>query len=323
MKYAIIYNPVSGNYPPDYVMQAIKEGFSEYKIFETSLEVGAYAQARKAVEEGFKAIIACGGDGTVTETAAALIYSEAKLGIIPSGTGNMLADNLHIPLNIKDSIRVIKEEFPKKIDIGKVNDKYFTFMIGCGLNSAIIEETSREKKRRFGFLAYFFEGVKNALSLPHVKYKIKLDDKKTLKVKALNLTVANKANLVGETFSLAPDASLEDGELDLIIISVIRYIDYAHALWNIFTKKHFSNPGRMRRYKFKKAVITSKPKVKVQIDGDVLEETPITVSVIPHAVSVFVPEKIESNIMQTAQDNLRKLINQTVYHFLGATTQKI
>lgn len=319
MKYAIIINPVSGNYPFDFLQRAINDNFQEYKIFQTTLDCGAYEQAKLALEEGYEVIIACGGDGTITEVAAALIRSEAKLGIIPAGTGNMLASNLGIPLNIRDSIKVIKESYSKKMDIGKVNKRYFTFMIGCGLNSAIIEKTSREKKRRLGFLAYYLEGIIRAISLPHVKYKIKLDDNKTIKVKALNLTVANKANIIGEAFSLAPDACSFDGKLDLIILSVVKNVDYLRALWNILTRQHFRNQSRMKRYKFEKAVITAIPKVKVQIDGDVLEETPIVVSVIPQAVNVFIPEKIQTNIIYTAEDSLRKLINQTMYNLLGTT----
>jgi len=317
MKYAIIINPVSGNYPQGFVKQIIQENLTEYKYFETSKEENGAVQARKAIEEGYDFIIACGGDGTVTEVASVLVNSDTKFGIIPAGTGNMLAANLGLPLNIRDSISVIKEGYTRKMDMGKVNDKYFTFMIGCGLNSAIIENTSREKKRKYGYLAYFIEGIKNGLNPPYIRYKIKIDDKKTIRIKALNVVAANKANIIGETFSLAPDASMFDGKMDLIILSIFKNIDYIFAFWKIFTHQHFSKSSRMRRYRFEKAEITSKPKVSVQIDGDILEETPITVKVLPGAINMLVPDKTQTNLMYTVEDNMRKMLNQVYQGFLA------
>lgn len=317
MKYAIIINPVSGNYPQDFVKQVIKENLAEYKFFETNPEEDGAVQAKKAIDENFDVIIACGGDGTITEVASALINTDIKLGIIPAGTGNMLAGNLGIPLNIRDSISVIKEGKIRKMDIGKVNNRYFTFMIGCGLNSSIIEHTSREKKRKFGYLAYFIEGIKKGINHPYIRYKIKIDGKKTVRVKALNLIAANKANIIGETFSLAPDASLFDGKMDLIIISIFKNIDYLFAFWKIFTKQHFTKSGRMRHYKFTTAEITSKPRVSVQIDGDILEETPIKIQVIPEAINILTPEKTQANFIYTFEDNMRKMLNQVYQGFLA------
>ncbi|MFW5879768.1 MAG: diacylglycerol/lipid kinase family protein, partial [bacterium] len=97
-------------------------------------------------------------------------------------------------------------------------------------------------------------------------------------------------NIMGEYFSLAPHASVFDGELDLIILSIFKKIDYLYAFFSIFTRQHLQKTSRIEYYKFKKAEISSEPRVNVQIDGDIVLKTPFVVEVIPSAVNVIIPK---------------------------------
>ncbi|HSA06602.1 MAG TPA: YqeG family HAD IIIA-type phosphatase [Candidatus Gastranaerophilales bacterium] len=287
-KVAVILNPESGKISIKLIKEEIEKGFKEYKIFEITPEEDAYKLSKRALEEGFETIVAAGGDGTIKAVISGIYGSNAKLGIIPSGTGNLMAANLGIPLNIPASIKLINKGITRKIDIGKLNDNYAAFMAGCGLNATVMAKTTREKKKQFGYFAYFLEGIKQGFSPESFNFKIKIDDKKPITVQASTILIANSANIFGDVFSLAPKASFYDGEMDLIIICVLRKIDYLYAFLSILGGQHFKKFSRIQHYKFSKVEISSDRILDIQIDGDILDKTPFTVTVIPAAINVLV-----------------------------------
>lgn len=246
--------------------------------------------AKKAVDANYDVIVAAGGDGSIMEVVTGIIGSKAKLGIIPYGTGNMLALNLEIPLNINKTLDSIITGKTTKIDIGKINDhKYFAFMAGCGFDAKIIDETSREKKKKLGLLAYYIEGLKQLLKVNHSNFKIKLDNKKIIKAKALTVIIANSANIIGNSFSLAPFASMKDGLLDLIIISPKTQPEFLKLLWKLITRINTDKNNKPKYFQAKKIEIKSKPVLLVQADGDIIGKTPVKIQVLPEAIEVIVP----------------------------------
>lgn len=300
MKIVAILNPVSGNKDIKILKEEMYRRFFdfEFKIWETEQALHAIELAKKAVEEDYGIIIAVGGDGTIIEVISGIIGSEVKLGIIPYGTGNMLAANLGIPTNnLSKAINIILKAYTQKIDIGKINDRYFAFMAGCGFDAKIIGEVSREKKKKLGLFAYFLEGFLQVFSTKYAYFKIKLDNNKIIKVKALTVIIANSGNILGNLVSLAPKASFFDGLLDIIVISPKYINDYISILWKIITKKSYHSGNKITHYQAQDIEIKCKPCLFVQADGDIVGKTPIKIEVIPAAVEIFVPENRDLKIV--------------------------
>ena len=310
MKIVAVLNPVSGNSEFN-IRELVLEKFSDqdFQLFESQCPGHATEITKLAVESGAEAVIAVGGDGTIMEVIQGLIGTNAKLGIIPFGTGNMLALNLGISLDVERSIGIIMSGSTRKIDIGKINNHYFAFMAGCGFDASIIEETSREKKKRFGMFAYYIEGIRQAFKSRKASFKIVLDSKKTVKLRAISVIIANSANIIGNIFTLAPNSSIMDGYLDIIVISPRGAYDYIPTLWNIITKQPVKNVDRVKYYKAKSIEIKSKPTLLVQADGELIEKTPVKVTIIPACIEIFSPENIEESMSRVAQEHLKSIIN--------------
>lgn len=306
MKYTFILNPISGNRDISFLKEEIRRCMKNlnYEIFESEKPKHSVELAQKAVKNGTDIVIAAGGDGSIIEVVSGIMGSNAKLGVIPYGTGNMLASNLNIPLDIPSAINLIIQGHSQKIDIGQINDKYFAFMAGCGFDARIIEETSREQKKRLGLLAYFIEGFKQVFRTSHGHFIIKIDNKKTIRTKALTVIIANSANIIGNIFSLAPQARLNDGLLDLIIVSPKTRPDYFKLLWHILVKQTSINTRKIRHYQAKEIEIITKHSLPVQADGDVIGTTPIKIKVLPKSIDIITPKQVvEMNMSSILENN--------------------
>lgn len=310
MKIVAILNPVSGNKEFN-VREMLLEKFSDhdFQLFESKCPRHATEITKLAIEAGADTVIAVGGDGTIMEVIQGIAGTNVKLGIIPFGTGNMLALNLGISLDIERSINIVLSGNTRKIDIGRINNRYFAFMAGCGFDASIIEETSREKKKRFGMFAYYIEGIRQAFRSRKASFKIVLDNKQTVKLRAISVIIANSANIIGNIFTLAPDSSIMDGYLDVIAISPKDAYDYIPTIWNIITKQPVNNVNRVKYYKAKSIEIKSKPVLLVQADGELIEKTPVKVEIIPSCIEVFSPENIEESMTRVAEEHLKSIIN--------------
>lgn len=311
MKIVAILNPTSGNKDINLLKKELWKRFSDldFRIWETVQPLHALDLAKKAAKEEFDIAIAVGGDGTIIEVITGIINSKTKLGILPYGTGNMLAFNLGIPVNNPaKAIDIILEGNIQKIDIGKINSRYFAFMAGCGFDAKIIDETSREKKKKYGMLAYFAEGVMQVFKTKYGSFKIKLDHKKTIRTQALTVIIANSGNILGRNFSLAPQASLSDGLLDIVIISPKNAGDYIPILWRIITKQHHKISNKIRHYQAKEIEIKCKPNLLVQADGDIIDKTPVKIQIIPQAIDILTPV-IPHIVSTTREEHLRNFID--------------
>ncbi|EKE02728.1 MAG: hypothetical protein ACD_20C00338G0003 [uncultured bacterium] len=311
MKIVTIINPTSGNKDINLLQQELLKHFAkfDFEIWQTKQSLHAIDLAQEAASREYDIVIAAGGDGTVIEVISGLINSKSKLGIIPYGTGNMLAANLGIPTaNISRAIDIILENHTQKIDIGKINGRYFAFMAGCGFDAKIINETSRDKKRKYGLLAYFAQGILQAFKPKYSSFKIKLDNKKVIKTRGLAVLVANSGNIIGNTFSIAPQASLSDGLLDVIVISPKRSTDYLPILWQIFTKQYQKDSNKIKHYQVQEVEIKCKPSMLVQADGDIIDKTPVKIQAIPEAIEIFTPKEPINPIILSIEDHLKNII---------------
>ena len=229
MKYIFILNPHAGKRKKtrdlvdqiDYYMNA--SGFT-YE-FAYTVEAGdATRIARQAVSEGFKIIVAVGGDGTVNEVATGLIHSDGQLGIIPRGSGNGVARSLNIPLTTGECLEFLLSPKITTIDVGMVNQKYFIGVSGIGYDALV-----GQKFQDFGVrgpIPYFFIGVNEFLKYRPQKYFLEIEGEKIEK-EALVIAFANTKQY-GNGAVIAPEADPKDGFLDVCIVGPLSFVQAMH-----------------------------------------------------------------------------------------------
>jgi len=196
----------------------------KFKLLETDRESGGQKSTATAIEAGAKRILVAGGDGTLRNVVQACEGQDVAIGIIPIGTGNILARNLKLPLGIETSIKKALKGSPYEIDLGFARSidadgvhrsHLFTGIGGVGMDARLIQNTSSRRKKRVGWIAYIEGGIKS-LPLKFERFDITFDgNQRTLK--SYSLLVGNAGWLPG-AISMMPDASLDDGKLDVAAI---------------------------------------------------------------------------------------------------------
>ena len=229
-------------------------------------EYGGHALklAEQALAQKSSLVVAVGGDGTVNEVLQAMVYSGIPMAIVPTGSGNGLARHCGIPIDIDKAMQMIVRSAIEKIDIGKANETYFISNAGVGYDAWICHRIKESKHR--GLKMYVREVVKNYFAYSRDTYKI-IADGVEMTHKAFFLNVANGKEF-GYGFQIAPDASLQDGLLDLILVKKINVFNGLRFVWDGWNKKlHLNND--CIHLKAKRIEIESVNELKYyQTDGD-------------------------------------------------------
>lgn len=194
-------------------------------------------QARAAVAGGATTVVACGGDGTVRAVLEALAGGDAALGVVPLGTGNLLASNLSIPTDVDDAIAVATgEHVPvRTMDVGRVNGERFAVMAGVGFDAAMIRDADPDTKRRFGSAAYVASAVRNAPARM-VTARVAVDGRPVWSGRTAMVLVGNCGTVSGG-LEVFPDAECDDGVLDVAVLSARRLRDWLSVIARLLTRR--------------------------------------------------------------------------------------
>ena len=188
--------------------------------------------AKNFVEKGFDIVVAVGGDGTVNEIGRALTHTNTSLGIIPIGSGNGLARHLGIPMNIRKAIQQLNHSEPILMDYGLVNDQPFFCTCGTGFDAYVSTEFAKGKKR--GVMSYIEKVITGYFTYKSQNYHL-LGENIDLNAKAFVLTFAN-ASQWGNNAYIAPQASVQDGKIDISIMSNFPVIAIPTLALQLFAK---------------------------------------------------------------------------------------
>ena len=271
---------------------ATRDGWSEPLWFETTVEDPGYGQALAALEAGVDLILAAGGDGTVRAVCEEVARTGTAVGILPHGTGNLLARNLDIPLNTRDALDVAFSGQDRAIDLGTYKtdsgtDTCFLVMAGLGMDAMIMNGVDDQLKSKVGWLAYFVSGVK-AARYPAMKVQISVDDGEFKKFKARTVVVGN-VGFLQAGIPLLPDAQIDDGSLDVVVLAPKRFIGWLAIIVRVLGRHRRSNE-QLGRLTGRKVVIRAEKPMPMQLDGDpVGEGLEITAEVQPGVLLVRVP----------------------------------
>lgn len=266
--------------------QWLPEGVS-LRIHETRRDVSTESIAREVTKD-VDGVIACGGDGTVSEVAAAIDGRHIPLGIIPGGSTNIIAQELRIPNSINSAAALAFGPFDiHEMDVGTCNDKYFLHMAGTGLDSLIFEGTDEALKRRIGWMAYVPAAAK-ALREKASSFHITIDDEQHTLTSPLVL-VANGSSIINSSFRIDNSIRSDDGQLDVLIVTANRPHELAmlvaHAANPMAT---LSDSQWIIQRKARKISVESDVPQPIQLDGDVAEQTPAVFGIIPKAIGIAV-----------------------------------
>lgn len=222
-----------------------KAGYKDLSFYPSDTETGGLKITKQAIEGGANHIVVAGGDGTVRACVQAVFEEEAPvtLGLVPIGTGNILARNLKLPItNLDKCIRRAVTGDAYEIDLGvakalnaqgEISKLYFTGIAGIGMDARIMQRTQPELKRRVGWIAYI-EGGFRSLPLKFEKFEVLVDDLTPKSLKSYSILIGNAGWLPGQ-ISMMPDARLDDGKLDVAAIGprkIWNWVDFfARVTW--------------------------------------------------------------------------------------------
>lgn len=250
-------------------------------------------QARRAVKRGCDVVVAVGGDGAVHQAATALAGTQVALGIIPSGTGNLLAGNLGIPSQTVKAARLLVSGARRRIDVGRatVDGKTYTFAVACGVgfDADVMDATASTTKRRWGKLAYFASAIAVGARIRNVSHEITIDGVTTT-TDAAQVMLANFGRMMAGLSPRRP-VSADDGLLEVIVVRASGLMDALPAAWEALRQKDLgdSSGGRVYRTQAKKVRIVSAEPRAVEVDGSVVGKTPVEATIVPDALTVIVP----------------------------------
>jgi len=232
-------------------------------------------------------MVAIGGDGTVSEVAGALRGSGIPLGIVPGGSTNIVAMELGIPTNIRRNVDML---FGKHkviaIDVGTCGERVFLHMAGAGFDSAFFSLTDPNLKRKVGWLAYLPAAVR-ALNRDSFRLSIQTPDTK-VEVESPLVLVANGASIINPRFRLTSLIRKDDGLLDVLVITATTPVQLARVFARVATLQLERSPYLIH-VRASEVSIDADPSIDVELDGDVVEHTPVAFKVDPSAITVIVP----------------------------------
>lgn len=294
MKRALaIINPISGTGGKRSLPQLLSEVYSstDIQLYITYTKQGghAYDLALNAVEDGFDIVIAVGGDGTINEVASALLRSNTALGIIPKGSGNGLARALGIPMNEEAAVELLASGTPKRIDCCTANGKPFFCTCGMGFDAEVSAAFAEAPFR--GLLSYAKTAIEKYINYKPSIYRVEIEGEATspIETEAFVIAAAN-ANQYGNNAYIAPEASMTDGKMDLVILRPFKVTELAQVTLQLFNKKLEENIHQ-QSYQTRRATIQREQAGVVHLDGEPMEmDARIEIEVLPSVINVIVPE---------------------------------
>jgi diacylglycerol kinase (ATP) len=293
----IITNPAAARTRPESVAavaQVLRAGGWEVTVLATGGTGDARRLAAEAVADGMDVVGVFGGDGTTMQAAAALVGTRTALGVLPGGTGNLLAGNLRIPTDPRRAARALLSATPRPFDLGRIprhdGEHYFAVAAGAGFDARIMQETPALEKQRWGKGAYIATGLRLMSDIQSDLYHITVDGRE-FEMRASVILVANCAEVIPPFVKFRRGISPEDGFLDVVALRADTFGESVRALWEFFTESDRATgiAGLVGHARGKVVSITTAAPVPMQYDGDLAGSTPFTAEVVPGAIQVMAP----------------------------------
>jgi YegS/Rv2252/BmrU family lipid kinase len=274
------------------IEQVFRDAGWEIDVRTTTAHGDALVFAQEGVANGVDVVAVFGGDGTTMQAATALVGTNVALGLIPGGTGNLLAANLGLPMNPVRAARAIVAGEARPIDLGRLENsagvQYFAVAAGAGIDALVMTETSSAMKRKWGTMAYVATTVRLLPKVQTHRFRITVDGE-MYEAEAAMILVANCGMMIPPIISIGDDVSPFDGLLDIVVVQATSVAGGIRAIWDLVrdAKGTYGKDVFVARRKGKEVQVEVVGAVQpVQLDGDGGGETPFSVKLLPGALSV-------------------------------------
>ena len=304
-KIVFIINPISGTGSKDAIPGLIGERIDTeryaYEIVYTEYAGHASEITKDCVARGIDIVVAVGGDGTVNEVARALVGSATALAIIPCGSGNGLARHLMLPTTVERTLDIINEGVIHDLDYGVINGHPFFCTCGMGFDAFISKKFAEAGKR--GKLTYLENVLKEGMRYEPETYSISLDGGEPMEYEAFLISIAN-ASQYGNDAYIAPQASMADGLLDIVIMQPFDILE-APQLGIDLMSKTLNQSAKTKCFKATDIMIRRSAPGLIHYDGDPVEaEADLHIELKSKQIRIVVNEhanknKRKPNIMQS------------------------
>ncbi len=289
MRLRLIVNPRAGGGRAQRLLPAVQAKLErlglQYTVTRTRDIEHARELARGAVRSGETAV-AFGGDGLIGAVAEALSGTSGVLGLLPGGRGNDFARTLGIPPEPEGACEVLRSGTVRRLDLGEVDGRTFIGIASCGFDSEA-NRIANEARLVRGNLVYAYGALRALLSWRHARFTVTLDDREPLRFTGYTVAAAN-GKAYGGGMMLAPDAELDDGALDVVLVSEGSKLRFVRLLPTVFRGEHVDQP-QVRVLRAREVLIEADRPFTVYADGDPIGELPARIRAVPGGVRALVP----------------------------------
>lgn len=291
-----IVNPVSRKGRAHRVWPAVRESLQEggYQVDEAVSErrMHAWELAERAATNGYEVVVSVGGDGTNHEVINGLLSARPEdppaLGLIPAGTANDLARCLRIPFDPQAAAHVLLEGARRRVDVGKVNDRYYATISGVGFDAEVAQLVNRWPRYFGGTVLYIAGIVKMLATYRPVESEISIDGQ-TQRLKMFLLAAANTNWYAGGMY-MAPHARIDDGLLAVVWGADLGRGETLALLPGLFSGAHLRHP-KVSHTTAREVRVTSEVPLAIHADGETVGHVPAHFQVIPQALEVIAPHE--------------------------------
>jgi YegS/Rv2252/BmrU family lipid kinase len=297
----LIYNPRSGTHDVQtYLSGAVEvlRGYGWRVEVQGTRQAGDVRRlAQVARDQGYHIVLTAGGDGSLNEAANALAHSEVALGTLPSGTANVWARQIGLPIpaplytaQLADAARALCTGFIRPIDLGRTNDRYFLLWSGAGLDAYVTSKIEPRPPwvKRWGAAGYGLRALWHATQYRGTPMTIEVDDQPLLRARALMVLISN-IQLYAGIVCPSREARIDDGWLDVSIFKGTSFAYTARHFTSIALGRAAQNP-QLIHLRSRQICVSAKQPTAVHVDAEPIGVTPIDVRVMPRALRVIVPQ---------------------------------
>ena len=329
MQAELIYNPSGGQvvirHELDNVVAFLERYGWSVTLQETSKPLEATELARHAVNRGARVVIAAGGDGTVNEVANGLVNTDVALGVLPVGTTNSWALQMHIPaLNpmlpgtqavkliaaleeriarplpanyyrkvLLDAARVLVEGRTVAVDMGELSGRHFLMWAGIGFDAAIAQSMPPKEKRALGSWAYVLPVIESAYRYSGTDVWLNLDGT-VIKVSTPLIVISN-IQLYGGVMAIGAKACVNDAKLDVCIFKGGGFFTFVQQAMKVLSHRHLQDP-KVEYHQCREIVVEPALPLPVHVDGEPFTLTPVTIHTVPSSLKVIIPEIVPGDL---------------------------
>lgn len=283
------------------IQEVLKSFLKEFKCEFTEKPFQAIEISRAAIKEGTELVVGVGGDGTMNEIANGfyenreIINPETTLGIVPSGTGCDFTRSLNIPLGLKNALKVITQAPSSLIDIGRATfkansgeeqERYFLNVADFGIGGEVVKKVNENRMERKAS-SYLKCLLSTFIAYKSKRLRIKIDDDE-LPIDEYMIGAVSNGRIFGKGMKIAPEAELDDGLFDVVLIRGMKLFEFLRNVWKIYAGSHLSHPKILliRGRKTEVFPAEGQEDVLIELDGEQLGRLPATFEIVPSSIFV-------------------------------------